>query len=215
MPVDLIDDDSTFPAVVQPPAGSDIRVAASVLTAFQQLADRTAYLKKLAEPGDVRSIILSPEQATYDPTEWTPVGLEPGSLTCDQSVSKISWDLNRLLPSGAIIQQIDALVTMGANVAEASRMEISIENRVPDFTALSLDAGTPDGPIFVYAGAASAGAIELFSLTTAHGSIPFTLLSTAVTRLAIRSRADTNPLSPVDEVHAVRISFTDPGPRSY
>ena len=215
MPTDIIDDNSSFPATVSVPAGADVRNAASVAVPFQTLSDRTAYLLAQIQPGDLRSIVLSPQQAQHIEGDWTHVGLEPGSMECTENSSRLSWDLGRLLPTGAIVQQVDALVTMGANMATLLRMQIELENRTPNFEALSLDAGTPDGSIFAEAGAASAGAIELFSLTTAVAGIPFTISRANVTTLSIRSRLDTNPLSPADIVHAVRVSFTDPGARSY
>jgi len=117
------------------PTDGDVRNAASVELAFQQLTNRTLYLYNYVDGGaESRVLILSIFQSFFDQSDWS---INGGSSLGNISASvELYVPLNRIVPVGATVTRCRAMVNPGAARGVGDRMELSLVERVPDFAAV-------------------------------------------------------------------------------
>lgn len=129
------------------------------------------------------------------------------------SGSELHWDLHKVLPTGAVLTQVDVMAAPGEALAsENTRMHIYIWEATPNFSLPAQDNQVgfehyaPDNVVST--------ALHVFSMT----GISYTISGTKSCVLKVRARINpaNNHLFTVPDVcHAVRLTFTDPGPRNY
>lgn len=204
MPTNLTDVDA-FTSPVAIPTDGDTRNAASVLPAFQALADRTRYLNNLVNPSGVaRTIVLSPMALANANGGWGPDAL--GSLTNAEALTaggKLTLDLGRLLPTGCQTTSIEAMVTPKVARVGTARMLGKITAQTPTW------GGTPSAP-------AETTLVETYD----DGGVGIQKLQSTLIRVITEGeillytlRAGIATIG--DYAWAVRVNFLDYGARSY
>jgi hypothetical protein len=235
-----ITDVNAFTDPITAPAGSDARVAASVVDPVQKLANRTRWLANLiggasgagewAYPSArarTLQIAASAFASPFDTTNVVPSWDVNGSALKSFKTSAVCYfDLNHVLRSGMTITRVRAMVNpISSGLAAADRMQMAIERRTADFASPAVPSTTVE--------VARAGAAVNVATMADDGTGGFGVLDTgvlaaplAVTRsssyLIVQVTASIDgdgrpgePNFPGDLFYALEVQFTDTGPRNY
>ena len=230
----------TDPVVV--PDDADPLNAASVTAAgvgFQALADRTnnlatrtggdtgvpgefAYLDAAGVAlGKSRVRLVFPidcgthtAQIANGSNAWyAPVGR--GDLSSIVNLARIRLDLNKLLPDGAIVTDVRSVIAPGAarsvkttNPGDNGRMWCRLLRGTPDFATPAINSYGADIGAQEDAGGT---AIQVLPLLGVISETIDKSASVLMWELIAGDDAGTNR----DDVHAIRISYTDPGPQNF
>lgn len=207
MPENLVDVDTSYPATVTVPTDTDPRNALSVRTPFKTVADRTAYLRSIVAPSPmpVKKIVIAAAAMTQPKGGWTIDGFGDSSrLVASAFNARLILDLGALLPSGAIVSTVRALVTPASAHAGGFEMYLDLLKITPDFgtpaTGTAASVGTLDGDD-------GTATLQVLSVTATHTIVTGELLVAQIT--------SGNDGTITDNVHAIEINFQDPGPRSF
>lgn len=199
---------------------------------FGGLTDWVKYLRGFVDSASdeyvypaakTRTLVLSPTGATFGVAPFGTSG-NPGwkqrNVGTDQetaaqaiySGSELIWDLHRVLPTGAVLTQVDAMVTPGEAEVENQRMQILVFEASPSFS-LPLEGNQVGSEEFAF-DTINTTSLHVFSLT----GISYTIAGNKSQSLRVRARVDpanSHVFSTPDICHAVRLTFTDPGPRNF
>jgi hypothetical protein len=229
MPTNLTDVD-TFTDPIQGPADSDAQAAAAYNLGFQGLANRTRNLRNdvvalegrfdvngdVIYPGSfqVRTIEVLPsafEQSNNAPTNipWrfrTTLGNAQTAKSAGSERAEVALQLNRLVPSNAVITNIWVLVTPGATRSTPDKIGARVFNRAPTVYTPGSEAvgavGGGTGGNFVE----DDGTTDLQSMLLNAG-VDMTL-GYAIWLEVFSGSGDTSD----DLFHGVKIQFQDYGP---
>jgi len=109
MPIDLTDDPTTFPGPIAGPAGGELRNSASVRTALQQLANRTANLRQPAadvtKKYPLASRSFSRIQTIASPGDGQFRKQSDGSWVDNDMLGVLVYSLH--LPDGCLLTSLD------------------------------------------------------------------------------------------------------------
>jgi hypothetical protein len=222
-------DTSTFTAPIEGPADSDPQQAASYNLGFQGLSNRTRYLVDrlggAAGSGEwtyptprTRTVVIHAAQG-YDATPgaqgWRGVQIGgAGNMYAVQAKANdaiLVVPLNRIVPHGASISEIEAMVTLGAARTGANRVQVSWQQPILDWGAPSASYGALEDT--ADDGGASGGATVVITCTPTP-AIALASLDNAWP-VAIVLKAGNNASTNPDNVHGFRVTFTDLGPRNF
>lgn len=153
---------------------------------------RTLILHGSAFRGAVRGVVDAPPPGLV-------VSGDGLNLVVFDTDTLLACPLNRLLPFGAAVTRIDLLITPGTHTTGGV---FSLRAVNPDFTTPG--AGTA---VIVDSETSSGTSIQVLSLTVAF--------AIGATYLHYLIWDPTDLLSSADTIHAIRIQYTDPGPRNF
>ena len=220
MPKNLTDV-ATFTDPVSVPVDTDARNAASVEVPFQALANRTRQLKDQLEtsivPGTGEFIypsnpLLPTRTIELDPmsmqgADW---GTETGFQHREAQLGArehLYLDLGGVLPSDAYVISLQAIVKPAAARGALDRMRLALYAVTADwstYAALSLISEAADDD----------GTTDWQGLSISPTEAVFTTdVDFSARRYLVRIAAGNGTAG--DLVRAVRINFSDPGPRNY
>jgi hypothetical protein len=230
MPINITDTDE-FTATVQAPADGDPHRGASYELSVQQLANRTRNLANRLGEADgsgefvytnatgtpiakTRTIVLGCDQLsipnlTGDFTSWLRTDNFSVDLVSASDGVVASLDLNTILPSGAVLNVIEVLVNPGAARTTTNRMEVHLY-------AFAMDFATPAAPSpGLVDSSEDDGTTNLQVVRVpSSGSLAETIDAKNSTDWVIKVQSGSDSGSNVDTIHAVRLTFDDPGPRN-
>ncbi len=133
-------------------------------------------------------------------------------LQSQSDFAKLMVDLGLLVPSGATITKIRALVNPGvARATAGNRMRIKVYDNIYNFSATTV-GGTGSGPKFE---TTDDGTTNLQKIDTGTISLPLDKNVNAGGCEVLMVVAGNDASSNKDLVYAVEITYTDPGPRNY
>ena len=206
-----ITDVVTFTDPLTAPADGDPLDANSIITnGIQGLANRTAYLKDIVEPVPMpsRSIVLAASCfAQPDSGDWVKDGFGDSSrLVQVNAGARLLLDVSKLLPTGATVTEIKCIVTASAARGLGFRMVASARRITPNFTTVA--TGTS---VLIPTLVQDDGTATLQFLTYA----PIPTIPIIAGEIIVFEIQAGNGAPNTDEVHAVRLTFDDPGPRSF
>ena len=127
------------------------------------------------------------------------------TLRYDTNFVDAHVDISRFIPTGGVIVQIEALVSLGSAQTGANRMSMDLETYAPDFSTPTLGSLTA---IFH----ADAPATVTGERVIDSGVISHTVLASDINLL--RVQASNGAGGATDDLRAIRITFNDPGPRN-
>jgi len=214
-----ITDVSTFTDPVTAPTDGDPLDAASInTTAIQALANRTRRLMNVAEgafdvqtPATFKRIVsaswLVPVVNPGAVIQWETGGTEGWSAVA-AIVGELRGSINDLLPDGCTVTRVRAMVTPASARAGANRMGLELRR---------VTYGLPVAPAVTPATAGFASLFATFDDASAaqqmidSGAIS-EVINKLTTDLVVFVRSGLGG-SVNDDVHAIEITFTDPGRR--
>lgn len=161
-------------------------------------------------------ILLDSRQLVIDPhrfmahgaagVEWYPTN-PTGFYQSQANDGECFLALGRILPHGATLTRVEALVAPGAaRATSGDRMELTMTKRTPDFATPSVGSASA-----VFTSVRDDGTVALQVLDS--GAISETISST--TEYVISVIAGNDGGTNKDLFHALRLTFTDPGPRNF
>lgn len=208
MPKNLTDV-SFFDAPISVPVSADPRNAASVENPFQQLANRTRFLLNAITVGGAltdRTIFLGTPAARGDWTKTLTMYIQSNANT-----QLLVVCISDHLPSGAILKEVAAVVKPGAARAGADRMLMKILRW--DLTAI---AGAGSDPATTQLGSdqfdAGSNARQLITQSGLSETIDRDL-NAVVMQLQAGNTGGTGGQE--DRFYALRLTYTDVGPRTF
>lgn len=210
----------TYHTNISMPAGADAQTRASFVGPMTELADRTAFLRsRINTVGD---------EFVYAATKTRSLTITPASMMpCVQSTSLIGqWFLNRTggalqmvpqidaaevfvpidIPSGCTITAVEALVQSGAVRSGSNRWTVRVYEESQPWSSPGAPVATQQGSTTEGGGAVGYAVIAVGSLT------PFLRLPEYTAHVVITGPTGSRTLS--DQLYAVRVTFTDGGPRN-
>ncbi len=216
-----ITDVDTFTDPVVVPTDGDTRDAASVEAPFQMLSNRTRRLMSIAEG---TQDVQTPQSFTrVIAATWLDAPAMPGALVrweagdsvwvaASTANAVLRGSLNDLLSDGCTVTRVRAMVTPAAVRAGADRMLLEVER---------VTYGFPVAPALTPATDSSASIVQVFDDTSgASGTAQQVIDSGIISEVIDKSDDDLaltvwsgNGGSAGDIVHAVELTFTDPGRR--
>ena len=213
-----------FHASVSLPAGADAQTRASFSTPIEQLTDRTKFMRAylsgdgsefvyptsiLGAPKTRKLVILPSEamlsRASGSYSEWTPSTIGNSPIVIPGVNGAKAW-LPVDLPSGCTISAVEAIVRSNAARSTPNGWFLKA------FTQTS-NWATPGAPTTVQQGSTTEGGL-------ASGYSKITIGSLTPFLLANEERAFIEVTGPIgspftnDALVAIRVSFTDGGPRN-
>ncbi len=217
MPKNLTDAPQWEPAI-SVPVDSDPANAASVETSFQLLANRTAWQKQTFEeyidPGTgdfvypgllIRTVELDP-MGMVGP-EWDFFSGAAHRESKTGARERLYCPLAGIVPSGAALVSVQALVKPAVARAALNAMRLSL-------SAIESDWGAPaTAQTTTTEVADDNGTTDWQMLQILPSGGPFTDVDHAARRYFLRIAAGSGTAG--DRVSALRIGFTDPGPRNF
>ena len=141
---------------------------------------------------------------------WTVAAFVSGgtahSRTSQHDFARLVMDLSALLPDGATLTQVEAIVTPGAARAGANRMNMFLSRQTPNFGTPAIPVAL--GPLFSVFDDTT-GSVQVLDTGAMTEAINRT--SDLVLQIIAGDDAGTNK----DDVHAIRVSYDDPGPQNF
>lgn len=202
--------------VVVPEDGSDLRKAISIETPIQALTNRVAELERYINAAFVYPTPPS-RVVTLTPVPQGDLTLAGGIIAwisgtnglVSQANTNTVWCPLTDLPDGAVVSKIEVLVDPGAARSGSDRMELLVVKREADWSAKTFTPttlGTVQDD--------TTAAVQIISLTLSP-TITIDNTGDTSTSLLVGVSSGNDGATNLDKFHAIRVTFTDPGPRNY
>lgn len=230
MPQDVVET-SEFIFPVQVPAGTDPAGLQYLLTAFQNLVNRTNFLKGRADLALSRLGEVDPnEEWVYTDAAGLPAvrgrvtvihafnGMvlsgtatseAGGGLIIQSNYAKVVFDLSGFLPDGAMVNGVRALVKPGiARATLADRMSLSLDDVISNYSTYgvlvnNLITNTYDN-----------GTAVIATMVGTPSPTPMVMKSQG-NNLIVTVKSGVDAAVNNDTIYSILVEWTDPGPRNF
>jgi hypothetical protein len=211
---ETLTESASFDATIVVPVDGENATMATVKAFVQKLVNRSKYLKELLEPTSptARTVYVDPSECMTPPltNDWS-FSISGGYYA--QTESNGAYIVvplkSGLVPSGATLTSVRALVKPGAARAGGSRMTIRAYRGNHDFTTPAVSTSTGLGGATVEDNGTTN--VQVIGQTGLSEAIDHTEQKTWSILIVGGSDAGTNK----DRVYAIEVGYTDPGPRNY
>jgi hypothetical protein len=212
---ETLSETASFDATITIPVDGEAAAMPTMKAWIQKLVNRSKYLKELLEPTTpvARTVYVNPlfgSTPTKVANDWSAV-VSGGSayLQTESDAAYVVIDIGALLPSGATLTAVRALVKPGAARVSPNGMTLRAYRATHDFvtpaasTSTGLGGGSDEDD-----GTAN---VQILSQTGLSEVVDKTLARSWNLLIVGGNNSGTNK----DRVYAVELQFTDPGPRNY
>ena len=188
--------------------GVDYMTAANQETTAQQLANRTLWLRNILSPASPSSRSIYIPATAFNWQNATITVVDNQSVTVATNFGRGVLALANEIPSGAVITDIETLAKPGFARGVGDRVKLEFTQTIhtwasPAVGTPSTSSGQDDGTT----------ALQVLGLT--GQTITVSSADRRQNAIALVAGIDAATGGREDVFHGVRITFTDPGPRSY
>jgi hypothetical protein len=202
----LTDVDAFTSPITVVEGGVDYMTAANQEMTAQQVANRTLWLRNILSPASPVTRYLYIPATAFDWTGSTVTVADNQTVTVQTNYGRGIMALKNEIPTGATITGVECLANPGAARGGADRMVIEFTQIIhtwatPAVGGASTSTGTDD----------TTTNLQVFGNT----GLSYPVSSTDRRQNALALIAGVDAAANNDVFYGVRITFTDPGPRSY